>query len=410
MSRGLKMLALAGSLALTGCPETNVEPGGDAGTGTPDSGIVSSRAYKGHENDIDTNNLVNAYPATVGTRLDDCQTCHKGGTFTDTATNKTLTKNACDFCHLIEHPMEGTFDPAQPTTYADTLNSYGAAYDAAGRTKAALVGLDTADSDGDGHANGVEIADIKYPGDETSKPGQPNAPQKIFTLEQLKALTAHSEFLLANSNKQQYDFYATYKGVKLKDLLTAAGVDPTDSNITGVSIIAPDGYMIDGEKDAINQQYPKAQFWAGLDNATKGATCGFVLYPDPIPAGLVDGGEVPDEQWVMLAYERDGEPMDPSNLDATSGKINGEGPYRLIVPQATPGKPDRGSQYSPTTCNDGLDYDSSADHNAGAMARGVVVVRVNPLPAGFEDFDAKNGGWAFIANSTVMVYGYGITQ
>ena len=42
------------------------------------------------------------------------------------------------------------------------------------------------------------------------------------------------------------------------------------------------------------------------------------------------------------------------------------------------------------------------------MVRGVIAVRVNPLPAGYEDFDAKNGGWAFIADSTLVVYGYGI--
>ena len=37
---------------------------------------VSTRSYKGHEVDVDSNNFVSVYPHTLGTRLDDCQTCH----------------------------------------------------------------------------------------------------------------------------------------------------------------------------------------------------------------------------------------------------------------------------------------------------------------------------------------------
>ena len=111
---------------------------------------------------------------------------------------------------------------------------------------------------------------------------------------------------------------------------------------------------------------------------------------------------------MLLAYERDGLPLESCNLDPTSGKLNGEGPYRLIVPQLTPGVPDRGSQYSPTTCDDGYDYDDSKDHNAGAMVRGTVAIRVNPLPEGYEDFDYYNGGWAYIAGHNLLIYGAGV--
>ena len=373
-----------------------------------DQVVASSRAYKGHENEKDTTNLVNAYPKAVGTRVDDCQTCHTSGTLTPTGAGAAVTKNSCDFCHLIQHPLTGY--TGQPASYADTLNAFGADYMAAGRTKDALLALDAEDCDGDGATNGAEIAEVKYPGDPASKPGQPNAPQKIFTLAELQALTVHSEFLLANSTKQQFDDYATYRGVKLKDLLAAAGVDPADPLVTGVTVIAPDGYMKDVSIADINRQFPAAPFYAGLDTASLGTTCGFVNYPSPLPAGVLDGQPIPGEQWITVAYQRDGGaiPLDPSNLDPTSGKINGEGPYRLVWPQATPDAPDRGSQYSPTSCNDGHDFVSSKDHNAGSMVRGVIAVRINPLPGGCEDFDAKNGGWAFIADSTLVVYGYGI--
>jgi hypothetical protein len=167
--------------------------------------------------------------------------------------------------------------------------------------------------------------------------------------------------------------------------------------------------MKDFTIDEILDAFPAGLYTSGLDTATLGTECGFVQYPDVLPDGLVDGGEIPGEQWLLLAYERDGLPMDPSNLDITSGRINGEGPFRVIVPQSEPGSPDRGSNYSPTTCDDGWDYDASKDHNAGAMVRGVVGIRVNPLPAGYEDFDYYNGGWAYIDAESIIVYGHGVT-
>ena len=218
----------------------------------------------------------------------------------------------------------------------------------------------------------------------------------------------NEEFLLANANRQQNDFYATYAGVTVRDFLTAAGVDPTDTGITGLTVIAPDGYLQDVDMSAVNAAFPTGEFHGGLDAATMGATCGFVLYPSPLPAG-VSNGPIPGDPWLLLADTRDGAGMDPVALDVATGKIDGEGPFRLVVPQAHPGAPDRGSQYSPTTCEDGLDYDQSKDHNAGAMVRGVVAIRVNPLPDGFEDFDYRNGGWSFVAGSSVAVYGRGVT-
>src|SRR3990172_7172487 len=120
-----------------------------------DQVVASSRAYKGHENEKDTTNLVNAYPKAVGTRVDDCQTCHTSGTLTPTGAGAAVTKNSCDFCHLIQHPLTGY--TGQPASYADTLNAFGADYMAAGRTKDALLALDAEDCDGDGATNGAEI-------------------------------------------------------------------------------------------------------------------------------------------------------------------------------------------------------------------------------------------------------------
>jgi hypothetical protein len=380
-----------------------------SGCGSDSKKTVSSRSYKGHENDADAANLVKVYPTVVGTRLDDCQTCHKGGTFTKGSS--TTAFNVCDYCHLVAHPDRVSgYTGTVPASYADTLNTFGTAYKAAGRSQQALRDIASADSDSDTFGNGDEIAALRFPGDATSKPGQPFCPTKMFTLTQLQALATHSEFLLANSQKQQYDYYATYTGVKLKDLLTAAGVDPADSAITGLFVSAPDGFVTSVSTASINSKLPDGVFHAGLDTATLGTTCGFVQYPTTIPAGVTDGAAIPDEQWITLAWARDGAQLDTATYDNTSGKINGEGPYRLVVPQSTPGWPDRGSSYSPVTgCAGTYDYNSGADHNAGKMARGVVAIRVEPLN-GCEGFDYVNGGWSMINDGTLVVYGHGVTQ
>lgn len=372
--------------------------------------IVSSRAYKGHANDLDVHYFVNEYPDTVGTRLDDCQTCHRGKTFTYESSGqiRSLTKTACDYCHLVIHPDPDGFIEPQPTSFAETLNPFGAAYLAAGRSRAALRAIAGDDSDGDSYANDVEIADLKYPGDASSMPGQQVAEILTFELADLEALTDFEQFLLANANKQQFDYYASYRGVKVLDLLVAAGVPVDASEFEGITVIAPDGYLKDFSREEILEAYPQGLFYAGLDVVTLGTDCGFVEYPDVLPQGLTDGGTIPGIPWLQLAWEREGLPLDPSTLDPTSGKINGEGPYRVVVPQLTPGAPDRGLQYSPTNCNDGHDYDASFDHNAGAMVKGVIAIRVNPLPAGVEDFDYLNGGYAYVDAGQVLIYGFGV--
>ncbi len=372
--------------------------------------LISSRSYQGHESDLDSNNFVSACNHALGTRLDDCQTCHSGATFTydDGGETREVFKNACDYCHLIIHPTDEYNEP-MPAGYADTLNPYGEDYVEAGRDIGALKDIGGDDSDNDGFSNKDEIDDLKYPGDPDSKPGQETAPAVVVAMAELQAMTPHDEFLLCNSHKQEFDNYAGYRGVKIKDLLEEAGVDTGDPGITGITVIAPDGYMKDFDIGDIVDAYPAGLFHAGLGTDSLGTECGFVQYPDVMPEGLRDGGQIPGEQWLMLAYERDGMDMEPSYLDITSGKINGEGPFRIIVPQSEPGTPDRGSRYSPTTCDDGYDYDDSADHNAGDMVRGVVIVRVNPLPEGYEDFDYYYGGWAYVDNVSVMIYGYGIS-
>jgi hypothetical protein len=117
---------------------------------------------------------------------------------------------------------------------------------------------------------------------------------------------------------------------------------------------------------------------------------------------------MPGELWVLLAWERDGEAIEPATLDVAEGRLRGEGPLRLVVPEAKPGWPDRGSDFSPSGCGDGFDFREDADHNAGAMVRGVVAIRVDPLPAGLEEPDFINQGWALVEAGELILYGHGI--
>jgi hypothetical protein len=59
-------------------------------------------------------------------------------------------------------------------------------------------------------------------------PGQPEASIVTVTLEELQAVPSHSQFMLINNTQQQFDDYVTYTGIKIKDLLDAQTVPPTD--------------------------------------------------------------------------------------------------------------------------------------------------------------------------------------
>jgi len=355
----------------------------------------SSRAYKGHEDDMDANNLVNVYPSVVGTRLDDCQTCHSG-----MIEDGQLAGSSCDNCHdLMLHDATGH-------TFAETLNPYGLDYFSAGRDRDALENIKGKDSDSDGYPNDEEILAQRYPGSDLSKPGQAVATMRIVSLDELKAMPLHTQFMLSNTTKQQFDDYVTYTGVKIRELFNTLGIDMTGA--TGITVIAPDGYMKSLPIEYVDKLFPQPMFYSGLDVDTLGSDCGFVMYPEDMPDGLSDGAPIPGEHWLMMGYQRDGVPLDKSYLDVVEGKIVGEGPLRIVVPQENPGKPDRGLKYSPTSCNDGFDFNDDADHNAGSMVRGVIAIRIDPMPAGVEEFDYMNGGWAYIDAGQLIIYGHNV--
>ena len=94
------------------------------------------------------------------------------------------------------------------------------------------------------------------------------------------------------------------------------------------------------------------------------------------------------------------------------GGSSGKGLTGWSSPSATswetrrrPGRPDR--SVNAKNYGDGWDYSERIDHNAGAGARGACVIRVNPMPEGYEEYDWKNG-WPLIGEKKVVIYGRGV--
>ena len=355
--------------------------------------VVSSRAYKGHESDADVTNFVNAYPAAAGSRLDDCVLCHTGG---EVPGKRGLTKvNSCDYCHYI-----GQND----SPFTQTLNSYGASYNDGGRSIDALKAIGSEDSDDDGYTNIEEITEFFFPGNEGSNPSKPACPIVTLTVDSLKKFPSHTQFMLSNTHKQQYDDYVTYTGIRISVLLEQLGVAVDE--VEGVTVFAPDGYAKTFTREQITREYPKSMYYTGLDDGGLGQNMGFVNYPETMEhADLENGDTIPDDQYLILAYQRDFEDIETAYIDTIELRINGEGPLRSVRPQDPASMPDRGSKYPQ---EDEYDCNEDLDHNAGDNVRGVTIIRIDPMPTEYEEFDNQNAGWSFLEAGKIVVYGYGI--
>jgi hypothetical protein len=182
-----------------------------------------------HEGEEDAGKFLAVYPDMAGTKLDHCSLCHSGGSYESNGQQVNL--GSCQWCHYsYGYDGKGNLDA--------TLNDYGREFRAKGRSKAALRAIESVDSDGDGYVNGVEIAAIRYPGDENDDPGKIPAPYRIYSKAQLSAMALHTQFMLMNTSRSG-DFYAEYAGVPMENLLADAGML---ESATGILVYAPDGW------------------------------------------------------------------------------------------------------------------------------------------------------------------------
>jgi hypothetical protein len=243
-------------------------------------------------------------------------------------------------------------------------------------------------------------ADRREPtGARAAAPAAAVAPVRVFDAAAPRRLPTTDAFVLVEASKDPEDVYATFSGVRLIDLLAAAGVDVAAPGPTRVTVYAPDAYARTLDWADVTTPAEPTVVVNGLDVATLGPACGWVRYPEAPP-------EAPAAPWVLVAWARDGRPLEPGLFDA--GGLRGEGPLRLVVPLRRSRAPDRGAKVSPTTCGDGRDFDPALPHNAQEMVRSVVALRVDPLPAGTvaPELSAFHG---LLQTGGVAVFGAGVT-
>lgn len=369
---------------------------------------ASAHAAYHHEGERDADKFLDAYPTKAGTKLDNCNLCHSGGSYVNSK-GKTVELGSCQWCHQT-YGYDGAGD------IEDTINAYGAAYKNAGRSAQAVVDIDDLDSDDDGHANAVEIAANSFPGDADDHPGLTPAPYRVYTRDQLEALGSHAQFMLMNTSRSG-DFYAEYTGVPIKDLLDDAGMLGSAS---GIWVYAPDGwgqnhplgynadldmYHVYGNTPGQSYQYPPATYYYDLQaDVDQNPDYGWCDYSAPSCIGRTHGDAIPVEGGLkaILAYKREGAYLDTGVLN-DENKLDGEGPFRVVVPQKYVGPPDQSSNSDDQ--NVLWPYDYNLDHSAGSCSRSATIIKIEPLPEGTTDIDILEAGWSYVDQGKIIIYG-----
>lgn len=359
--------------------------------------LTSAQSAYHHEGEADSPKFVEAYPELAGSKLDSCALCHTGGEY-EKKPGKFVTVGSCQWCHMT-YGYDGSGD------IEETLNPYGTDYRDAGRNVSAFSSIEGSDSDADGFINIDEIDALSNPGDASDDPTKVPAPRVTYTLSELESLDQHTQFLLINTHRSG-DFYAEYEGLTLLDLLRDAGM--IEETTTAVSVYAPDGYSYTyelssgGEYYYVDGTYPQAQYY--YDPEADQSLGGWCDYSAPSCTGRNNGDpiHVEDGLKLILAYKRDGTYLEKGILDEEN-KLDGEGPYRAVPPQMVPSPPDQ----SATAENQDViwPFNDDLDHNGGFSARTVVAIRVEPLPEGTTDFSWYEGGWDYVDDQEVIIYG-----
>ena len=364
-----------------------------------------------HEGEKDAAKFLTAYPSKAGTKLDNCNLCHTGGEYVNDK-GKTVYGGSCQFCHGT-YKYDGS---GGAVALANTLNTYGADYKAAGMTAQAISDIDGDNSDGDSYTNAEEIAANTFPGNADDHPGLTPAPYRVYTLGQLESLGGHTQFMLMNTSRSG-DFYAEYTGVPMKTLLDDAGILGT---ATGIWVYAPDGwgqthpleyegglesYHVYGNMPGQNYQYPPATYyWDEKADEALNPDTGWCDYSAPSCVGRTHGTaiQVAGGLKAILAYKREGAYMDAGVLNVEN-RLDGEGPYRVVVPQKFVGPPDQSSKSGSPV--DLWPYTYDWDHSAGSCSRSATIIKVEPLPEGMTDIDILEVGWAYVDKRKIIVYG-----
>lgn len=341
-------------------------------------------AYKAHNADADTSNFLEVYPSAQGTKLDNCYLCHTGGNLG----KKYL--DSCDYCHAVYG-----FKPPHPEgSILETLNAYGMAYLEAGRNQAAIKDIAQFDSDGDGFTNEEEIAALRLPGDPNDNPDVEEAPAVVYSREELHQLPMTTQFMAVDTAKAG-DYFATYSGIDMWELLQDAGVR---DDATDITVFAADGYSRNFDISDIKKTYSQGKY--------------FSIYPwimHPLTTNYKNGDQLPGELHYLLAYNRDNFPLMESKIVAGEdgrSHLDGEGPYRFVAPLSEPVTPDR-SQYSIDREDPPYPFNPNRPviRNGDYCIKAVVAIRVNTEIEKSYQYDWNGRAWEMIENGELVVYG-----
>jgi len=354
---------------------------------------VSFSAYH-HMDEKDSDQFTQVYPSKEHTKLDSCALCHSGGKY-EKKPGMFITMGSCQWCHY-KYGYDGSGN------IVETLNAYGKDFYMNGRNANAIKEIESLDSDGDGFSNIDEIKALRYPGDENDNPNKIVAPFRVYSKADLNRLPQHTQFMMMNTHRSG-DFYAEYKGVPLENLLADAGILDT---ATGITVYAPDGWSTyhpleeveDPSLYHIQGTYPQATYYhdPGAEE--------WCDYNAPLCSSFANGSTIPVSGGLkaLLAIQRDGVALAPGILN-NENRLDGSGPYRIVVPQKVPCPPDQSAKSD--NQNVVWPFEDSWDHNAGYCTRSVTVIKVEPLPEGTTDIDFMEAGWDFIEDEKIIIYG-----
>lgn len=362
--------------------------------------FVSAYGAYHHGGDTDSDIVLQAYPALVGTKLDSCALCHTGGQY-EKKPGSWVSLGSCQWCHYsYGYDASGDIDV--------TLNSYGSSYKVYGADRAALAAIEAMDADGDGFSNGEEIVALRYPGNPADDPTKVTAPYRVLSRAQLEKMELHTQVMLMNTHKSG-DFYAEYSGVSMARLLDDTGL--LDA-ATGITVYAPDGWAqyhpLDLDIDPLFYHvygtYPQAKLYYDEQADDALNADGWCDYSSPALFGMKAGEQIVVENGLqmMLAFAKDGKDLESGVLTADN-KLDGEGPFRVVPPQKSPGPPDQSSKSD--VQNVVWPFDDLADHNAGFSTRSATMIKVGPLPEGTTEVDTLEAGWNFVDEGKVLIYG-----
>lgn len=356
-----------------------------------------------HSGDTDSDLFQTVHPETAGTKLDHCALCHTGGEY-EKKPGVFVSLGSCQWCHY-----SFGYDPENPINDIDTtLNQYGLDFRDYGKNADAFAAIADLDSDSDGFSNREEIEALRYPGDPNDDPAKVEAPFRVYDLDELKMLSSHTQFMVMNTHKSG-DFYAQYTGVTVQELLADAGILPS---ATGIQAMAPDGWSqyhpIEADPDpllySVLEAYPQAVYYYDVQADEILNPDGWCDYSAPGCLDYEFGDTInnTDGNKLLLAYERNGDPLEPGEL-TLSNKLDGEGPFRVVPPQKTPGPPDQSVK---SEVQDVIwPFDNDADHNAGFATRSTTIIKVEPLPEGTTDINTLEAGWNYVDEGKIVVYG-----